>query len=260
MVHRITRIIAFFCAFGVSVALAADDRAAVGMRYDYGSRTETGRADGSVSILLLRGGYDFRDFILSVDVPMGLWNAPNGDEREIDIGNLTVELGRRLVFAKRLRIDVRLRTYLPTFNDGGARDQSLGGSAAALRPEEAVMWTPETLTVAPRIRFGFDVTSWLELSLGSTLFQGVIGDEAETAVHVFPGLMAKVARTGRLGVGYGVVDRIDDETDARSWVWLRGGFEEGRLSGGLEARLRQSPQPYVDAYGAQFAFYLGGSF
>ena len=239
-------------------AAAALRGAAIGARLDYGSTSATGKTDGSVSVLLLWGSYDFGRFRGGVDVPVGFWDAPDGGDNALDIGNLTAEIARRIDFGRGMRLDARLRLYVPTFSGAADGADRLGHTASTLRPDEAPMWAQETLTLSPRARFGLDLLHWLEFGLGGTLHQAVIADEMTTSVHVFSDVRARLTSTGRMSVGYGAVDRLDAEEPARSWIVLNGGFDDGELAGGLEVRLRQAPESYVDALGAQFAFYLGG--
>ena len=217
--------------------------------------------------MLLRAGYDFRDFSLFAEVPFGFYSASDGDrqggqsEDAFSSGNLVVELGRVIALGRQVRADARLKLYLPTLPESDKPSQAaLTQLAALIRPEESPMWTQETFTVAPRLDLTVDLAYWLEFGVLTALYQSLGGDEGTTYLHVAPRMQLKVAGDGRLGVGYGVFDRIDSEADSLNWISLNGGFDKGRIKAGLEVRLRQSPDSYVDGLGTQFALYVGGRF
>lgn len=247
----------------------AFSQASVGLRVDHSTsrNQDSGRTGSSASILLLRAGYDPGDFSLFAEVPFGFYSVSDEerqadqDEESFSAGNLVVELGRVISLGRRVRADTRLKLYLPTLPESEKPGQrALTRTAALVRPEESPMWTEETFTAAPRMDLVVDLSYWLEFSVLTALYQTLGGDESTTYLHVAPKMQLKVAGDGRLGVAYGVFDRIDKDADGLTWIALNGGFDKRRIQAGLEVRLRQSNDEYRDALGTQFALYVGGRF
>ena len=200
-------------------------------------------------------------------MPFGFYSVSDDERTEsqsedaFSSGNLVVELGRTSSLSRQVHIDTRLKLYLPTLPESDKAEQrTLINTAVLVRPEESPMWSQEVFTAAPRLDIAIDLAYWLEFSVRTTLYQTLGAEENTSHLFLSPKQQLKVAGDGRLGGSYGVFDQIDEEADSLYWLALNGGFDKGRIQAGLEVRLRQNPDTFVDALGTQFALYVGGRF